>query len=154
MEKSIVSGEMAPILSNLAKAAEKMQAPDLAVRFLNLSKSCDLTLDAVDREMPPVSNTWDSCAAQNQILLTRAFPSIESALEARPDRAVLRVDTWGKKVAAIQKSLLQRYIQKGDDVVRGKDIFVCEACGFIFLGDAAPAICPICKAPASRFVRV
>lgn len=154
MGESIVSGERAPILSNLAKAAEKMQAPDLAVRLLNLSKSCDLTLDAVDREMSPASNTWDSCAAQNQILLTRAYPSIESALETGPDRAVLRVDTWGKKVAAVQKSLLQRYIQKGDDLVRDKELFVCEACGFIFLGDAAPAICPICKAPASRFVKI
>jgi len=33
-------------------------------------------------------------------------------------------------------------------------LFVCEACGFIFLGKAAPEICPVCKAPAKRFSKV
>jgi len=29
--------------------------------------------------------------------------------------------------------------------------FVCTVCGYVFEGDAAPAECPICKAPASKF---
>ena len=31
--------------------------------------------------------------------------------------------------------------------------FVCSVCGYVFEGDAAPEICPICKAPASKFVK-
>ena len=31
--------------------------------------------------------------------------------------------------------------------------FVCTVCGYVYEGDAAPAVCPICKAPASKFVQ-
>ncbi|MBP3690338.1 MAG: NADH peroxidase [Schwartzia sp.] len=31
--------------------------------------------------------------------------------------------------------------------------FVCSVCGYVFEGDAPPAQCPICKAPASKFVK-
>jgi len=29
--------------------------------------------------------------------------------------------------------------------------FVCSVCGYVHQGDAAPAVCPQCKAPASKF---
>ncbi|MDF2474400.1 MAG: rbr3A, partial [Anaerocolumna sp.] len=29
--------------------------------------------------------------------------------------------------------------------------FVCQVCGYVYEGDAAPEQCPICKAPASKF---
>ena len=31
--------------------------------------------------------------------------------------------------------------------------FVCTVCGYVFEGDAAPAECPVCKAPAAKFVK-
>ena len=31
--------------------------------------------------------------------------------------------------------------------------FVCSVCGYVYEGDAAPALCPICKAPASKFIQ-
>ena len=30
--------------------------------------------------------------------------------------------------------------------------FVCSVCGYVYEGDAAPEKCPICKAPASKFI--
>lgn len=30
--------------------------------------------------------------------------------------------------------------------------FVCSVCGYVYEGDAAPEKCPICKAPAEKFV--
>ena len=30
--------------------------------------------------------------------------------------------------------------------------FVCTVCGYVHEGDAAPEFCPVCKAPASKFV--
>ena len=30
--------------------------------------------------------------------------------------------------------------------------WVCSICGYVYEGDAAPAQCPICKAPASKFI--
>ena len=30
--------------------------------------------------------------------------------------------------------------------------YVCSVCGYVFEGDAAPAECPVCHAPAAKFV--
>ena len=30
--------------------------------------------------------------------------------------------------------------------------FVCTVCGYVYEGEAAPEFCPVCKAPASKFV--
>ncbi len=30
--------------------------------------------------------------------------------------------------------------------------FVCTICGYVHTGDSAPAQCPQCKAPASKFI--
>ena len=32
--------------------------------------------------------------------------------------------------------------------------FVCNVCGYVHEGDAAPETCPVCKAPASEFAQV
>ena len=31
--------------------------------------------------------------------------------------------------------------------------FVCTVCGYVYEGEAAPEVCPVCKAPASKFQR-
>ena len=31
--------------------------------------------------------------------------------------------------------------------------WVCNVCGYVYEGDAAPAACPICKAPAEKFTK-
>ena len=31
--------------------------------------------------------------------------------------------------------------------------FVCTVCGYVYEGEAAPEVCPVCKAPASKFKR-
>ena len=30
--------------------------------------------------------------------------------------------------------------------------FVCQVCGYVYEGEAAPEFCPLCKAPASKFI--
>lgn len=30
--------------------------------------------------------------------------------------------------------------------------FVCSVCGYVHVGDAPPEFCPVCKAPASKFI--
>ena len=32
--------------------------------------------------------------------------------------------------------------------------WVCNVCGYVYEGDAAPEVCPVCKAPASKFNKV
>ena len=31
--------------------------------------------------------------------------------------------------------------------------WVCNVCGYVYEGDAAPEVCPVCKAPASIFTK-
>ena len=31
--------------------------------------------------------------------------------------------------------------------------FVCSVCGYVYEGEAAPAQCPVCKAPAEKFIK-
>ena len=31
--------------------------------------------------------------------------------------------------------------------------WVCSVCGYVFEGEAAPAACPVCKAPAEKFIK-
>ena len=31
--------------------------------------------------------------------------------------------------------------------------WVCNVCGYVYEGDAAPETCPVCKAPASKFTK-
>ena len=38
---------------------------------------------------------------------------------------------------------------KGDFIIMAK--YVCQVCGYVYEGDAAPEACPVCKAPASKF---
>ncbi len=37
-----------------------------------------------------------------------------------------------------------------EDMIMKK--FVCSVCGYVHEGDAAPEFCPVCKAPASKFI--
>ena len=32
--------------------------------------------------------------------------------------------------------------------------YVCQVCGYVYEGEAAPEVCPVCKAPASKFTVV
>ena len=31
--------------------------------------------------------------------------------------------------------------------------WVCSVCGYVYEGEAAPAVCPVCKAPAEKFIK-
>jgi len=67
------------------------------------------------------------------------------------DRGALRVLTWGGKGTMSQKAVLERYLQEGDAMLKGQNIYVCPICGFIYIGTQAPEKCPVCSIPPWRF---
>ena len=92
----------------------------------------------------------------------RTFPELEGLLEAdldtgfteanriagaAKDRGALRALTWGEKVSRMLLSHMDAYGEKGDALLKDTRIFVCEICGFVYIGDEAPEICPVCKVP-------
>jgi len=137
-----------PILTNLAKACGKQDRPREAALLASLAEYFD---EPTGAENP---GAWSELAALLGEDDAKFIAPIRNSAAAHADRGALRMAAWAGKVQAIQKSVTDRYLKKGEDLLEGKSIFVCEACGFIFIGDEAPDICPVCKAPALRFQKI
>ena len=135
------------IFSNLAKASEKQQQYVQGKIFSELSESILL-------QNPIQGESVETIKDQIHEDLKSQYPKIEKKAELVKDRGVQRALRWGKKVTTLQKSLIDRYLLKGDDFFMENDLYVCEACGFIFLGKASPDLCPVCKAPKKRFSKI
>ena len=39
-------------------------------------------------------------------------------------------------------------------MLEGTGVYVCTICGFVFLDDELPAMCPVCKVPSWKFEKV
>ncbi|TVQ22347.1 MAG: rubredoxin [Spirochaetaceae bacterium] len=137
---------LSAVFSNLSKAADKQQLFDTAERFSKLS--------TLFPGAGPGEPTIESLRAEVARDVERDYPALQAAGTEASDRGVLRAVKWGEKVTTAQRALIDRYTAKGDQLLDEKKLFVCEACGFIFLGDEPPEICPVCKAPSARFSTV
>jgi rubrerythrin len=134
------------IYSNLSKGAEKQQNYELAGRYAERSEAL--------REKALAEGETADLELLIKKDLDEGIPAAVTAAEKSGDRGALRALRWGEKAAKIEKSLIDRYRKQGDALLEDKDLFVCQACGFIYLGTDVPDICPVCKAPASRFSKV
>jgi len=70
------------------------------------------------------------------------------------DRGALRALVWSEKVTRILSSILSRYDKQKTDLLKGKNIYVCEICGFVYIGDEPPEICPVCKVPNIKIRKI
>ena len=34
------------------------------------------------------------------------------------------------------------------------EIWICTACGFIYIGETPPELCPVCKVPSWKFEKI
>jgi hypothetical protein len=139
--------------SNYSSLASKALRPRLAESLGSVAHSLELKAHgqagagakAVDQA--GLLATIDSLVKDS---IATAYPKVKET--AGTNRGALRAFTWGSKVATILKSVVGRVVSKGDSVLgEGQSFFVCDGCGFIYIGSEPPAICPVCKAPASRF---
>jgi rubrerythrin len=51
-------------------------------------------------------------------------------------------------------SILSRYEKEGDALLDNTGVYVCTICGYIYIGDTIPDICPVCKVPNWKFEKV
>lgn len=40
------------------------------------------------------------------------------------------------------------------DFLADTNVFVCDICGFIYVGDEKPDVCPVCKVPNEKMTQV
>ena len=86
--------------------------------------------------------------------LEQGYPAVSGAAKAAGDRGTQRVCVWGEKVTNILYALAQRYQKEGESFLQDTQVWVCTVCGFIYVGDNAPPLCPVCKVPAWTFEKI
>lgn len=141
-------GELSALCSNLARGCEKQYKDGEASLFRELAEY----FAAVTPAVPEAD--MDSLAALIQGDLEKGYPAVNAAADAAGDRGTKRICVWGEKVTNMLNSLLSQYRQEGEAFLADTEIWVCTVCGFVYVGDNPPEICPVCKVPAWKFEKI
>jgi len=140
-------GQMAALCSNLARGCEKQYMPNEMALFNQLA-------EWFTQRMPQVNDaTVETVAAQLKQDIAD-YPQVNQTAADHGDRGAQRVCTWGEKATRMLNSLMNRYNKEGDAMLADTDIWVCTVCGFVYIGKAAPELCPVCKVPSWKFNKV
>jgi rubrerythrin len=140
-------GQMAALCSNLARGCEKQYMPEEQSLFNELA-------EWFTSHSPKVEDaTVEAIASQLQQDIAD-YPQANQVCAAQADRGALRVLTWGEKATRMLGSLMSRYQREGDALLAGTEIWVCSVCGFVYIGQEAPELCPICKVPSWKFNKI
>lgn len=140
--------EISALCTNLARGCEKQYKPEEAALFTELAGY----FKAVSA--PAKEPDFDKLLTLIQKDLEEGFPNANAVASDAKDRGALRALAWSEKVTRILKSLLTRYQKEGDSMLQNTGIYVCTICGFIYVGDNPPEICPVCKVPNWKFEKV
>lgn len=146
--KKLSAGELSALCSNLARGCEKQYKEEEAALFREIAEYfAAATPDVPDATMMQLAQ----CIQQD---LNEGYPALRSAAVNDSDRGTQRICVWGEKVTTILNTLLQRFEKEGDAFLQNTEVWVCTVCGFIYIGDAAPALCPVCKVPSWKFEKI
>ncbi len=145
VEKELSPMEMSIICSNLARGCEKQYLTEQMEDFSRLAVFFRSKAEPEDQpDMEKLLSLIDSDLAER-------YPYGNDTAENQHDRGALRSLVWSEKVTRMLQSLLVRYKTEGDKMLDHTGVFVCTVCGFVYVGDAAPERCPVCKVPAWKF---
>ena len=137
--------EMSALCSNLARGYEKQYQAEEAEAIKQLSDYFKGV--AAPEEDPSYAKMQDLLTVD----LEEDFSNANRLATEAGDRGALRALVWTEKVSRIVKSLLSRYEIQGEALVENTDVYVCTICGFVYLGDNLPDVCPVCKVPNWKF---
>ncbi len=143
------AGVLAAICSNLARGCEKQYLAEESALFGELATY--FTARAAVEPDASDDRTIGQIAEHFQRDLDAGYPTLRTAAESAADRGTLRICTWGEKVTRTLASLAERYRREGPAMLDGTRIWVCSVCGFTFVGERPPALCPVCKVPDWKF---
>ena len=140
------NSEIAYICSNLAKACEKQYLEEeknlfqeLYTHYISKEENKDGTLSDI----------------QNNVKHdTEEFKKAMDIADKYQDRGAKRVINWASKATNMMNVILNNYNEKGIDYIKNTKIWVCDICGFIYIGDIPPKTCPICKVPSFKILEV
>lgn len=140
-------GQLAALCSNLARGCEKQYKEEEAGLFRELADYFTAAIPAVHDATVEKLGADLQKDAEN-------YAAARATVDANGDRGAARVCVWGEKVTRMLSSLVNRYLTEGEKMLEGTSIWVCSVCGFVYIGDRAPELCPVCKVPAWKFEKV
>jgi rubredoxin len=140
--------EISAICTNLARGCEKQYKPEEAELFNELA-------DYFKTAAAPYKDPdFDKLISLVEKDLEEGFPNAKATASNANDRGALRALTWSEKVTRILNSLLTRYKKEGEAMLHNTGVYVCTICGFIYIGDKLPDLCPVCKVPNWKFEKL
>lgn len=135
LEKSI-------LCSNLARGCEKQYLAEESALFTQLA-------DYFKSQSPlPDLGDMDTLNLMISEDLEKHIPLAMAVTAQEGDRGALRALTWCQKVSTLLQSLSSQY---GGAPLEDTGVFVCSICGFVYVGDQLPDLCPVCKVPNYKF---
>jgi len=146
--QQLSSLELSALCTNLARGCEKQYKLEEAALFNELAGYFKSV--SAPAEEPNFQKLLELIEKD----LREGFPNADAAASDVKDRGALRALVWSQKVTRILKSLLTRYQKEGDAMLENTGVYVCTICGFVYIGDKLPEVCPVCKVPNWKFEKV
>ncbi len=141
-------GALAALFSNLARGCEKQYKAREQALFTELAEYFTaVTPGERGADLTKLSSQIDRDLAET-------YPAVLDAAQSAGDRGTQRICVWGEKVTRMTASLLSQYAQLGEAFLAEKDVWICTVCGFLYVGEAPPALCPVCKVPDWKFKKI
>ena len=147
MMAGLSAGQVAALCGNLARGCEKQNRIKESKLFTQLA-------DAFSAQVEPVDGADIQSLADLLLGDTQRYAAARKAAETAGDRGALRVITWGERITNMLSYLVGRYLDQGEALLADTEVWVCTVCGFIYVGDEAPEICPVCKVPSWKFQKM
>ena len=140
------NSEISYICSNLAKACEKEYLEEEQKLFTELAEHYSSKEDLKEGTLENVQNKINEDIKE--------FKHAMDIADKYQDRGAKRVINWSSKATNMMNVILNNYKEKGLDYLKNTKIWVCDICGFIYVGDVPPTVCPICKVPSFKILGV
>lgn len=145
--EKLSAGQLAALCSNLARGCEKQYKQEEADLFKQLADYFTAVVPAVnDASVEKITKELQTDADN--------YAAVRATADANADRGAARVCVWGEKVTRMLSSLVNRYLNEGEAMLKDTNIWVCTTCGFVYIGDTPPELCPVCKVPDWKFEKI
>jgi len=145
--KQLSPGQLAALCTNLARGCEKQYKAEESKLFAELAAY--FTAAA-----PPAEDASVEALAKQLQDEIGSYPGTRAAADIVRDRGAARALVWGEKVSRMLSSLVTRYLEEGEAMLEGTEIWICTACGFVYIGETPPELCPVCKVPSWKFEKI
>ncbi|HMM00938.1 MAG TPA: rubredoxin [Bacilli bacterium] len=140
--------QISALCTNLARGCEKQYKSQEASLFKELAEYYR-NISAHENN-PDVSQLVELIKKD----LEEGYANANAVANKVKDRGALRALVWSEKVTRILNSLLTRYKKEGEAMTDNTGVYVCTICGFIYVGDKLPDVCPVCKVPNFKFEKI